>query len=227
MTPEERLADLQLRGIEAAADAFDRLAAELEGTVNGIGRADAGAGAHGEQEAPATPRRPCQQQQPPPESDQIGQQQLRSAAARTIDLFAGLFQQTFETYVELAQAIVQPPQAGAAPPAPASAVLSFGARPGANAGATVWIHNTTPGHATGVALRLTDLTASSGARIDASLGRFVPGTLDVAAGASGSSMLSLTIPQRVVPGVYHGHVLAAGLGDAGLPIRLVVAEPGA
>lgn len=203
MSGEDPLSDLQLRSIAAASDVCDRLTAELTG-------------APAPYEAPRASANGA--------SDPVGQQQLRAAAARTIDLFAGLFQQAFETYVELAQSLVQPPLSGVAVSAGACADLALASPAGGNAAATIWIHNATDRCAENIVLRLTDLHDHSGARIDASLARFVPGALHVEGGASASSMLSLAIPARAAPGLYFGHVLAAGLPAAGLPVRMVVDE---
>jgi len=211
MKAEEPLTELQLRGIAAASEVFDRLAAELGG--GGV--------------RDSTSPQPGAFNGASASGDPVGRQQLRSAAARLIDLFAGLFQQTFETYVELAQAIVQPPVPGVGVSAGASGDLSLGGSAGGNAGATVWVHNVTGDAAGEIVPRLTDLTAHTGARIDASLARFVPGALHVAAGASVSSMLSLAIPPCAAPGVYYGHVLATGLPSAGLAVRLVVEDASA
>jgi hypothetical protein len=203
MKAEDPLTEAQLREIAAAAEVFDRLAEEIAGATNGSAPHGAADGAIAS-------------------DDPIGQQQLRAAAARTIDMFAGLFQQTFETYVDLAQSLVAPRGAGVGMSAGAATSLALGGWAGANAGATVWIHNTTAGHAAEVVLRLTDLTAHNGARIDAALARFVPAMLAVSSGASAASMLSLAIPPCAEPGIYYGHVLADGLPPAGLQVRLVV-----
>lgn len=208
---EDPFGDLQLRGIAAASEVFDRLAAELGGTS--AAAADAPPAA----QAGSTPTA----------DDTIGRQQLRAAAARTIDLFAGLLQQTLESYVELVQEIVQPPGAGPQDSAGAGSDLSLVGPPGGNAVATIWIHNATDRRAEDVVLRLTDLTDHACARIDASLARFLPARLRVDAGSSVSAMLSLAIPPRTEPGVYLGHVLAGSLPAAGLPVRLVVEGEGA
>jgi hypothetical protein len=208
MKAEEPLSDLQLRAIEAASEVFDRITREL-----GANGADGGGAGTGPTAGPAP-------HGAGPQADPIGQQQLRTAAARTIDLFAGLFQQAFETYVELAQSLVQVP-AGVAVSAGAAAELSLAGQPGGHAAATVWIHNATQEPAREVVLRLSGLTCADGARLDAARARFVPAVLDVAAGASGSSMLSLVIPPHAAPGIYYGHVLAPGLPSA-LAVRLVV-----
>jgi hypothetical protein len=212
MRAEEPLSELQLGAIEAAAEVFDRLSGQL-------GADGAGGGGFGTAPPPGPAAHGAG-----PQADPIGQQQLRTAAARTIDLFAGLFQQAFEAYVDLAQALV--PASGVAVSAGAAAELSLAGQPGGHTGATVWIHNATQEATCAVVPRLTGLTSHDGAQLDASLARFVPAVLDVAAGASGSSMLSLTIPPRAAPGIYFGHVLAAGLPSA-LAVRLVVDDPAA
>ena len=215
MSAEDALSELQLRGIAAASELFDQLAAELGAGADGANGASAADGPPPPHAAPA----------PSTGGDPVGQQQLRAAAARMIDLFAGLFQQTFESYVDLAQGIVAGSAGGVAVSAGAACDLSLSGPAGGNAGTTVWIHNSTA-EATGeIVLRLTDLTSHTGRRIDAALARFVPATLLVAPGASGSAMLSLAIPPRAQPGVYHGHVLAGGLPTAALPVQLVVEEP--
>lgn len=204
---DDPLDELGMREITAAAEVFDRLTAEL------------GAGAARDEAPPAAANgRPAGR-------DPVGQQQLRAAAARMIDLFAGLFQQSFEAYVELAQAIVQPPAGGLAVSSGGGAELSLAAAAGANACATVWVHNPTPEPAPSVTLRLTDCTAPDGARIDATLARFAPAALAVGAGESASSLLSLAIPARTSAGVYYGHVLTAELPAIGLPVRVEVQGP--
>ena len=210
MTPpqDDPFADLQLRGIAAASAVFDQLAAELGGTS-----------------AAGTEPGPAPAGDTFGADDPVGRQQLRAAAARTIDLFAGLLQQTFESYVELVQEIVQPSAGpGGSTSAPPRSDLELIGPPGGNAVATIWIHNATDRRAADVVLRLTDLTDHACARIDASLARFLPSGLSVDARASAPSMLSLAIPPRTEPGVYFGHVLAAGLPAAALAVRLVVED---
>jgi hypothetical protein len=212
MSADDALSELQLRGIAAASELFDQLAAELGPRADGVADGTDG---------PPPPRAAAAGNA----GDPVGQQQLRAAAARMIDLFAGLFAQTFESYVDLAQGIVAGSAGGVAVSAGAASDLSLTGPAGGNAGTTVWIHNSTAEPTGDIVLRLTDLTSHTGRRIDAALARFVPATLPVAPNASGSSMLSLAIPPRAQPGIYHGHVLAAGLPAAALPVRLVVEAP--
>lgn len=221
MSNDDVLNELQLRGIAAASELFDQLAAQLGTGADGAAATSGASGSNDRASGQAPSRAP---HTPPGGGDPVGQQQLRAAAARMIDLFAGLFQQTFESYVDLAQGIVAGPAGGVAVSAGAAADLSLAGPAGGNAGTTVWIHNATADATGEIALRLTDLTSHTGRRIDAALARFVPAALLVAPGASGSSMLSLAIPPRAQPGIYYGHVLAAGLPTAALPVRVVVEE---
>lgn len=197
MTPADDITELQARGIAAASEVIDRLTAQLGGAA-GTGYADGAA----------------------PGPDPIGQQQLRTAGARLIDLFAGLFQESVEAYLELAQSIVRSPGGGAA--AAGGASLSLRGAPGARATTTVWIHNTAPQPCGEILLGMSDLQAASGARIDASPARFVPAALRLEGGASASSLLTLAIAPGTPPGTYFGHVLATGLPACGLALQLVV-----
>jgi hypothetical protein len=155
-----------------------------------------------------------------PAVDPIGQQQLRTAGARLIDLFAGLLQESVEAYLELAQSIVRSPGGGAA--ARDGGGLSLRGAPGARATTTVWIHNAAPQPCGEILLALTDLQAANGARIDGSRGRFVPAALRLEGGASASSLLTLSIAPGTPAGTYFGHVLVTGLPACGLPLQLAV-----
>jgi hypothetical protein len=195
MSARDELTELQARGIAAAAEVFDRLAEEI-----------GGAGTTGGDDAPTA-------------GDPVGEQRLRAAGARLIDLFAGLFQDGIEAYLELAQSVVQGPRAGASGGAE---ILSARGAAGGRATTTVWIHNAPQAPAGEVVLALTDLQSADGARIDGSRAVFAPRRLHVDAGASTPSLLTLAIPPATAAGTYFGHVLAAGLPAGGLPLRLVV-----
>jgi hypothetical protein len=71
---------------------------------------------------------------------------------------------------------------------------------------------------------MTDLTALDGARIAASAAFFTPSCLDVGPASSGSSSLSVLVPESAAPGTYVGHVLATGLPETRLGVCLVVAS---
>jgi hypothetical protein len=149
--------------------------------------------------------------------------QLRAAVARTIDIYADLFRRTLEVYADVVESVLRT----GAPAAPATngnaAEVGLAAAPGHDAVATVWIHNTTE-TPVDVVLRITDLTAHDGARIEGSAATFAPGRLHVDGGESRSAALSVRVPRAVAPGTYVGHVLATGLPGTTLAVRLVVAS---
>jgi hypothetical protein len=195
MSAPDELSELQARGIAVASEVFDRLAEEIGGAAPNGGSAAAS-------------------------GDPVGEQRLRAAGARLIDLFAGLFQDGIEAYLELAQSVVQGQGAGAS--AGGAEILSLRGAAGGRATTTVWIHHAPPAPAGEVALALTDLQAADGGRIDGARAAFAPRRLHVDAGASMPSLLTLAIPPATAAGTYFGHVLAAGLPAGGLPLRLVV-----
>src|SRR5262249_53171897 len=96
---------------------------------------------------------------------------------------------------------------------------------GARAIGTVWMHNTAVQRASAIP-RLTDLASHDGHVVPASAGRFQPVTLTIEPSASTSATGEVVL-RDVVPRVYRGHVLARGLPDGALPVRLLVrAEAG-
>lgn len=196
MSREDELSQLQARGIASAAEVFDRLAAEIGGPADPAG---------------------------PPGPDPVGEQQLRAAGARLIDLFAGLFQDGVEAYLELAQSIVQArPGAGADGADPG---LMLRGAPGARAATTVWIHSAPDQPLAELVPRVGALQQASGEVVDGERAQFVPAALVVGDGASASAILTLTIPPGAAAGVYFGHVLVAGRPPAAIGLRLVVEDP--
>lgn len=189
-------AQVRADGIAAANAVFDELAAEI--------------GARAGDASPAG-------------AEPVGEQRLRTAGARLVDLVAGVFQESVEAYLEIAEAIVRAPLAGGAASAPRA--LSLRARAGAVATTAVWLHSTSPELAGTVALSMTDLQAASGERIAGSVADLCPPVVRLEANASASSILTLAIAPRTAPGTYYGHVLAAGLPAGALAVTLVV-DPG-
>jgi hypothetical protein len=164
-------------------------------------------------------------------ADRVGEQQLRAAGARLVDLFAGLFQEGIQAYLELAQTILRSPVPGAPAAAPAPGVSLWGApgvslsgAPGGRATTTVWLHNMTGEPAGRAELRMSDLEAASGERLATAGSQFVPRTVELGAGESGSSILTLAIPPGTSADTYFGHVLVSGAGVGGLPIAVVVGD---
>jgi hypothetical protein len=148
--------------------------------------------------------------------------ELRVNVARALDLYGELVRRSFEGYADLLER--GPRLGGVRLGADDEAPLTLRAAVAADrASGTVWVHNTTD-QPTCVEPRLTDLTAHDGAVVPARGGRFTPTTVTAAPGGSVSATLEILL-DGAVPGVYHGHVLARGLPDGALPIRLVVEPP--
>lgn len=198
---------LRRRAIETASDVFDRLIEELDRPQMASPRIDAAL--EGFDDSGADAGRP-------------GLWEMRRTFGRAIDLYADLARMTFEAYADVVEASVGRGTAAAPADAGAEAPVLLTGRPGAQAEAAVWIHNPSRAAFSGLALRMTDLIAHDGARIEASLGSFLPSELDVAPSTSASAILSVRIPESAAASVYYGHVLAVGAPDAGAPTRLVV-----
>jgi hypothetical protein len=193
-------------GIEAASELFDRLLAEVAAREmprlridEALRALDSGAG-----------------------SD--GVPQMRAAVARAIDLYADLFRETFLLYADVVELAVRGGGATLTASGAAGVPLALSGLPGREAAAEVWIHNATEAPLSDIALRVTDLAAHDGAKLAGTLATFSPAAFDVPARASASATLALAVPHAAAAGAYHGHVLAAGLPAASVPVRLVVDE---
>ena len=102
-------------------------------------------------------------------------------------------------------------------------VLMLGpAAGGAGAEADLWLH-APPGRLTGPApLRTTDLTAHDGTVVPACAVTFDPPALAPADATAPATRVRVAVPAGAAPGTYYGHVLATGLPEVALPVRLVI-----
>jgi hypothetical protein len=149
--------------------------------------------------------------------------QLRGSVARAIDLYADLLGETFTLYADaIEQVLGRGGGARGDSPSRTGSPVTLTASPGEVASAAVWLHNVTPSPLAAAQLRLTSLTAHDGGTLHDVAFSFAPPTLDVAAGSSASSTLSVTLPADAVPGAYHGQVLASGAPTASVPVLLTV-----
>ena len=88
-----------------------------------------------------------------------------------------------------------------------------------------WLHilDGPPGPPAG--LSATALTAHDGSTIEARAASFEPPTLDSFDVRSSHELLvTIAVPTGTSPGAYHGHILATGLPEVGLAVRLEVTE---
>jgi len=144
--------------------------------------------------------------------------QLRVIVVRALDLYADLVRRSFEGYADLMDQMVR--SRGVELDSGRGGLLALQGAAGARATGTVWMHNTTAQRTSGVP-RLTDLASHDGSVVPASAARFQPATLAIEPSASTSATVEVALG-NVAPGVYRGHVLARGLPDAALPVRLLV-----
>jgi hypothetical protein len=196
------LTEVQRRGMDAAAQVVEGFLSALEG--HQAPPADAAAG--------------------PGEGLEPGFAQLRTSVARALDLYSELVRRSFEGYADLVEQRLRDRGVGLHGTGPGPGELTVQGPSGATAAGTVWLHNTTDEPASAV-LRLTALTAHDGPTVPGTAGRFDPAETRIAPGASMSTRLAVGLA-GVSPGVYRGHVLAEGLPEAALPLRLVVTDPG-
>jgi hypothetical protein len=147
-----------------------------------------------------------------------GLAQLRVTVARALDLYADLVRHSFEGYADLMDQMLR--SRGVELGSADGGLLTLQGAAGARATGTVWMHNTTARQASAIP-HLTDLASHDGRVVPASAGRFQPATLTIEPSASTSATVEVVLGDAA-PGVYRGHVLARGLPDVALPVRLLV-----
>jgi hypothetical protein len=142
--------------------------------------------------------------------------QLRTAAARTVDLYASLMEDALEGVFQLAGDLAGI-GAGGEPP------LLLAGRPGATLSASLWVHNTTRQRVRGGELWMTDLWEGGGAVVPGAHALITPAEAEIEPGSSAGFALRLAIPAEVRAAVYHGNVLSRTLRATALAVRLDVA----
>ncbi len=145
----------------------------------------------------------------------VGSLALRASVARTLDGYADLLRRSFSAYADTIGAVIGARGAD-------GAVVALRGAPGAPAHATVWAHNVDGTSADVGALRMTALVGPGGRSVDGAAASFAPPALTLAAHQSASAALTVAIPPGLAPGTYDGHVVAAGLPNVAVPVRLVV-----
>ena len=193
------LADAPRVGFEAAAAVVDRILA--------LGRP-----------GPAAPPvitwdgRPPEPDGPPLER-RVQLRRARADAERVLDAYGDWARQLLDAVFGLAEG-----------DEPADVLVLGPVDPGTAVEAELWLH-APPGRITAPALlRATVLTAHDGATIEGDAVCFTPPVLD-GNGSGPSTKVRLDVPVATAPGSYHGHVLAAGLPEVALPVRVEVITP--
>ncbi len=94
---------------------------------------------------------------------------------------------------------------------------------GESAVGRVWLHVLDGPPGSPARLTTTALTAHDDAAIEAPAASFEPPLIDTFALRSSQEILvTIEVPEGTSPGVYHGHILATGLPEVGLPVRIEV-----
>jgi hypothetical protein len=167
--------------------------------------------------------------QPPPPRPRAGPAnghepdfaQFRASVARALDLYTEVLRRSFESYADLVEQSLRARGVGLGGGDEDGHVeLTMQAATGARAAGIVWLHNTTDRPAAAV-LHLTGLTAHDGLVVPGAAASFEPAAVRIGPGASMAARLVVNL-ESVAPGVYRGHILAGGLPDAALALRVVV-----
>lgn len=86
-----------------------------------------------------------------------------------------------------------------------------------------WLHILDGPPGSPARLTATAFTAHDGAAIEAQAASFEPPLVDsFALRSSQEILITVEVPKGMAPGVYHGHILATGLAEVGLAVRIEV-----
>jgi hypothetical protein len=210
------LTDVQRRGLDAAAQVVSGFVDLLDMPLPGPQPSPDPAGDREADDRRADTREADDRE--PVNGHEPDLAQLRVTVVRALDLYADLVRRSFEGYADLMDQMLR--SRGVELDSGHGGLLALQGAAGARATGTVWMHNTTAQRASGVP-RLTDLASHDGHVVPASAARFQPAALAIEPSASTSATIEVALAD-VAPGVYRGHILARGLPDAALPVRLLV-----
>jgi hypothetical protein len=192
------LTDAPRVGLDAAAAVLDRILA--------LGRPG----------SPAVPLIPWDGEtiatpETPSPDRRIQLRRARADAERVLDAYGDWARQLLDGIFGLAEGVTAP-----------DALVLGPATGGAVTTADLWLQ-APPGRVTAPApLAMTDLTAHDGAVVAAGAATFDPPALVSGDGAAPATRVRLAVPTGTAPGAYHGHVLAHGLPEVALAVRLEV-----
>jgi hypothetical protein len=141
---------------------------------------------------------------------------LREQADRLIDHLG----QSLHQILDSADLIEELAEAGA------QEVLSLGpVAPGQTETAEFWLHVLDGPASTPTTLHASALTAHDGQSIPSTRVTFDPPTVDLATLRAGHAIrVTIQAPPQLGRGVYYGHLLATGLPETCLPIRVTVSD---
>jgi hypothetical protein len=98
-------------------------------------------------------------------------------------------------------------------------------KPGHPESGRAWVHILEGPPGPPARLCATAFTAHDGATVEAGAATFEPPMLDSSdLQSSHEVVVTIAVPEGTPPGAYHGHILATGMPEVSLPVRLEVAE---
>ncbi len=225
------MADVQRAGLEAAASVVERIlevgrlgtrpgssfhipAQPVDRTQgNGAGAPN---GADADQGGDAGPG-------PDQEADRTREvRRLRADGERLLELWGEWMRVLLDAVMDGAEAGVAERDDGLHADQP----LRLGpVKPGHSASGRAWVHVLDGPPGPPARLCATVFTAHDGATVEAPAVTFEPPMLDsFDLQSSHEVVLTVAAPEETRPGTYHGHILATGMPEVSLPIRLEVAE---
>lgn len=213
MTEQDPFARIRDLGLETAAEVVERMLelghqmADLRIPLLPAGRGDGGGGGGGGDEDAADP-------------EATGQlRRLRADADRLIDLYGDWSRTLLDSVMDMAS------QGRGAARESVDALVLGPVSPGDEAVATAWLHLLDGAPATAT-MRATDLTRHDGKVVAAAHIHATPAAVErTAPGASVELTVAVVVPADAEPGTYRGHLLATGLPDVALAMRLEVSPP--
>lgn len=150
---------------------------------------------------------------------------FRADGERMVELYADWTRMLVDGAASLAeQAVGVVPIGGTGEPQAVTGVLVLGpASAGATTTSSAWIHVLDGPAAAPAELHATALVAHDGASVPGAALTCTPGQLDTAVVRTSSEVrVTVVVPAGTAPGSYHGHLLAAGLPEIALAVRLEV-----
>jgi hypothetical protein len=226
------MADVQRAGLEAAAAVVERIlevgrlgarpqssfhlpAQPVDGTeANGAGPPNEADADHGVDAGPG----------PDKEADRAREvRRLRADGERLLELWGEWMRVLLDAVMDGAEAGVAERDDGLhADDQP----LRLGpVKPGRPASGRAWVHILDGPPGPPARLCATAFTAHDGATVGAQAATFEPPMLDSPdLQSSHEVVVTIAVPEGAPPGAYHGHILAIGMPEVSLPVRLEVAE---
>jgi hypothetical protein len=167
---------------------------------------------------PAEPMRDSERSRPS-ESDDPGRElrRLRGDAERMLELWGEWIRLLLDAAADSAESAVKPTNGRA------DHLLLGPAKPGTRPAGRAWLHVLDGPPTAAANLTATAFTAHDGSAIEGSAITFDPPTLDTFALRSSQEIaVTVDVPTGTAPGIYHGHILATGLPELSLAVRIEV-----